>query len=114
MSKVSCILLISFLMTKVEAPCLLESDPAGLRAKPCTEIPAVRNAKAIPADPILFARDMASPWAGPDDEPSERNRLLMPLFEDHRSAGPKRCLRLGRSRSERGAGRLVWRANCPT
>src|ERR1035441_6036125 len=54
-------------MTKTETSCLLESDPAGLRGKPCLSIPVVRSAKAIPAHPIFVARNMTSPWTGPDD-----------------------------------------------
>src|ERR1700688_1273852 len=62
----------SFLMTKATTPFWLESDPAALRGRPVTNIPVARSVKAIPAHPILVARNMTLPyfsWVARDDVP---------------------------------------------
>jgi hypothetical protein len=53
-------------MMKAATPSLLKSDPAALRGRPVTNIPVVRSVKAIPAHPILLARNMTSPHFSAD------------------------------------------------
>src|SRR5216683_6192311 len=113
MSRISCILVISFLMTKVETPSLLDSAPAAFPGKPSTSIPVVRSAEAIAVHPILFARGMASPGIGPDDEPSETHPIADAAFRRPPERRPNDvCVWVGPVREGR-SGRLVWRAKLP-
>ena len=68
--------MISSLLTKAATRSLWESAFAGICGKPFTNIPIVKSVKAIPAHPILLAKNMSCPSAGQDGALSVRTQPL--------------------------------------